>query len=125
MKKERLDILCSVTACIAVTYMADGHTAGKQPHLLFIEDLSHKTATLDPMEDSIRIDSDDSTTLLSSVLKGMQTIICQTCSIFNTIYSKHTTFVMQLIISITIITLTHNKYIYTLVSSTPNQSLLI
>ena len=38
-----------------------------------------------------------------------QKLECQTCSIFNTIYSKHTTFVMQLIISITIITLTHNK----------------
>ena len=48
----------------------------------------------------------NTTALLSPVLKGVQAIISQACCILNTIYSKHTTLVMQLVFS-EFTTLTH------------------
>ena len=61
------------------------------------------------MKLSVRSYRYDTAALLTPVLKGMQAIIRKTCSILNTINTKHTTLVMQLVIPITIIiTLTHD-----------------
>ena len=107
MKEERLDILSSVAAGIAVTHMTDGHVSWKQTHLLLVEHLGHETVTLDPVEKTFRVNSHDTAALLPPVLEGMQTVICQIRSIRHTINSKYTTLVMQFVVSITIITLTH------------------
>jgi len=48
--------------------------------------------------------------LLTSVLKGVQAIICQACRILNTIYAKHTTLMMQLVIP-EFVTLTHLSFV--------------
>ena len=58
------------------------------------------------MKLSVRRHRHNSAALLTSVLKGVQAIICQACSILNTIYAKHTTLMMQLVIS-KFTTLTH------------------
>ena len=108
MEKERLYVFRSLASCIAVTDMTDGHLAGKLRHPLFVEDFGHKTISLDSMEFTNTIDSHDTAALLSSVLKSVQAIVSQTCSIFHTIDSKHTTLVMRLVIPIIFFhTLTH------------------
>ena len=108
MEKEWLDILRTLAACIAVTNVSYSHLSRKNRHLLFIEDLAYKPVSFYPVKFTGRADSNDSTSLLSPVLEGVQAIIGQACSILYTIYSKYTTLVMQLIVSKTIITtLTH------------------
>ena len=62
------------------------------------------------MELSVRRHRHNAAALLSSVLKGVQAIICQACSILNTIYAKHTTLVMQLVVS-EFTTLTHLSFV--------------
>ena len=75
---------------------------------MLIEDLGNKPVSLYPMELAVRCNRHNAAALLTSVLKRMQAIISKACSILNTIDSKYTTLVMQLIVSITIITtLTH------------------
>jgi len=80
--------------------MTDRHLSWKKIHLGLIEDLDDETVTLDSVEFSVRTNSNDTATLLTSVLKSMQTIISKACSILNTIDSKNTTFVMDLVIPI-------------------------
>ena len=105
MEKERLNILCSLAACVAVSHMTYGHLSWKIFKFLLIEDLSHKTITLHAMKNTFRINCRNTTALLSAMLKSVQAIICKACSIFYAIYSKYTAFVVQLIVSI--FTITH------------------
>jgi hypothetical protein len=62
------------------------------------------------MELTCRAYGHDSATLLASVLKSMQAIVCKACSIINTIDSKNATFVVELVIPV-FITLTHCFFI--------------
>ena len=107
MEEERLDILGSLAAGIAVTHMTDCHPSRKLSHSLLVEDLSHEAVTLDSVEYSISVDGNYAASLLSSVLKRMQAIVGKACCIFNSIDSKYTAFVVDLVISIIIIALTH------------------
>jgi hypothetical protein len=100
MEKERLDIFGSLAAGIAVTDMTYSHLALELFYLLFVEDFCHQTVSLDSMEYSIAVNSHDTATLLTSVLKGVQAIISQACSVLYTINSKHTTLMVQLVIPI-------------------------
>jgi len=52
------------------------------------------------MKDTLGINGHYTASLLTSVLEGMQAIICKTCSILNTIDTKHTTLVVRLVIPI-------------------------
>jgi hypothetical protein len=108
MKEEWLNILRSLASSVAITHMTDCHRSLKTSYLLLIEDLCHETITLNSMKITMRIDSHYTTTLLTSVLKGVQAIISKACSILNTIYSKHTTLMVEFVISITILTSTHS-----------------
>ena len=47
----------------------------------------------------------DAAALLASVLKGVQAVICEACSVFNSVDSKDATFVVELVVSV--FTLTH------------------
>ena len=58
------------------------------------------------MEDAVYIYGNDTAALLASMLKRMQAIVSKACCIFNSIDSKYTTLMVELIISI-IIALTH------------------
>lgn len=57
------------------------------------------------MEISCRTDGDDAAALLASVLKGVQAVVCEACSVFYSIYSEDSTFVVEFVVSE--ITLTH------------------
>ena len=105
-EEERLDILSSFATGIAVTHVADSHLTRKEVHLGFIEDFCHKAVALYSVKISIRAYSNYTATLLTSVLKSMQAIISQACCIFNSIYSKDATFVVELVISV-FVTITH------------------
>lgn len=108
MEEERLDVLCSFAAGIAVTHVTDGHLSRKLSHLLLIEHLGDKSVTLYSMELSVSVYGHDAATLLTSVLKGVQSVICKTGCILNTIDSKDATFVVELVIPVSVcITLTH------------------
>ena len=106
VEKERLDVFSTLAAGIAVTHMTDRHTARKLGDLLLIEHLVHKSVTLYSMELTCWAYGHDSATLLASVLKRMQAIISKACCIFNSIYSKDATFVVELVISV-FVTITH------------------
>ena len=110
-EKERLDILCSLAPCIAVADMADCHLAWKKSHLGLVEDLCHETVSLYPMKTAVWTYSNDTAALLTSVLKSMQAIISKACSIINTIDSKNTALVVELVISV-FITITHFFVLY-------------
>ena len=107
VKEERLDVLSSLAAGITVTYVTDGHTTRKLCHLLLIEDLVYQTITLNSVKIAGRADCNYTTALLTPMLKSMKTVICQSCSIFHTIDSKHSTFVMKFVVPVYITTLTH------------------
>ena len=107
MEKERLDVFSSLTACIAVADMADGHSSRKQFHPLLVEDLCNKTVTLYPMEETLRVYSYDTAALLSSVLKSMKAVISQAGCILNAIDTEYTTLMVDLVVPIIIVTLTH------------------
>ena len=106
MKEEWLDILRSLASSIAVTHMTYRHPARKFRDLGFIEDLCHKSVTLDSVEDTFIIYGHDAATLLSSVLKGVQAVVSQACSILNTVDSKHSTLMVELIIPV-FVTIAH------------------
>jgi hypothetical protein len=74
--------------------MSDGHVAREFCHLGFIEDLCNKAFTSHSIEFAFRIDCHDTAALLSSVLKGMETVVCETGRILNTIDAKYTTLVV-------------------------------
>jgi hypothetical protein len=59
------------------------------------------------VEFTLRVNRNNTTTLLTSVLKSVQAIISKACSILYTIDAKHTTLMVQLVIPIIVITLTH------------------
>jgi hypothetical protein len=99
-EKERLNVLCTLAACVAVTNMTDSHLTRKKIHLRFIENFGHKSVTLDSMERAVRSYCYNAASLLASVLKCMQTIVSKACCILNTIDSKNTTLVMELVIPI-------------------------
>ena len=50
----------------------------------------------------------DAAALLASVLKGVQAVVCEACSVFNSIYSENSTFVMEFVVSV--FTITHIFY---------------
>ena len=106
MEKERLDILGTLAPCIAVANMTDSHPSRKLRHSLLIEDFSYEAVTFHSMEDAVCIYGNDTAALLASMLKRMQAIVSKACCIFNSIDSKYTTLMVELIISI-IIALTH------------------
>jgi hypothetical protein len=106
MKQEWLSILCTLAVCIAVSHMTDCHLAGEFCQVALIEDLCDNTLTLDTMKNTISVYCYNTAALLSSVLKGVQTIICKACSVLYTIDSKHTTFVVKLVVSV-FVTITH------------------
>lgn len=107
MEEERLHILCSLAAGIAVADVSDGHTARQFRHLLLIEDLVYESVALYTMELSRRTYRHYAATLLTSVLKCVQTVIGQSCRIFYTIDTEYTTLVVKLVISVFTTTLTH------------------
>ena len=110
MEKERLDILRTLAAGIAVTDVADGHTPRKLGQLLFIEHLAYKSVSFNPVELTCRSYSNDTASLLASMLESVQAVICQAGGIIDTIYSKNATFVVELVIPVTV-TLTHFRFI--------------
>ena len=99
MEEEWLDIFSSLAACIAVTHMTDGHLSWQPSQFLLIEHLIYKAVSLDSVECTLIVNGYDTAALLSSMLKGVQAIICKACSILNSVYTKHTTLVMQLVVS--------------------------
>ena len=99
MEEERLNVLCAVATCVAVTYMTDRHLSRQHADLLLVEHFIYQSVALDSVEKSIIINGYDTATLLSSVLKGVQAVISKACSILNTIYTKHTTLVVKLVVS--------------------------
>ena len=107
MEEERLDVLNTLAACIAVTDVTYGHVSGQNRHPLLIEDFCHQAVSLDPMEHSFRVDRYDSAALLPPMLQSMKTIVCKISRILHTINTKHTTFVMRLVIPVCLATLTH------------------
>ena len=112
VEEERLKVFCSLTACVAVTDMTYGHPAREFCHLRLIEHLRNKAITLYSMKQTLMVNGNYAASLLSSVLESMQAVICKACSIFNTIDSKYTTLMMQLVIPINIVTLTHFSSFY-------------
>jgi hypothetical protein len=50
MEEERLKILCTLAAGVAVTHVADGHLARKLSDLLLIENLIYQALALYTME---------------------------------------------------------------------------
>ena len=110
MEEERLDVLRTFASGIAVANMTYGHLARQLCQLLLVEHFRHQTISLYPMELSVRGHRHNAASLLSSVLKGVQAIISQACCILNTIYAKHTTLVMQLVIP-EFVTLTHTIHL--------------
>ena len=112
MEKERLDILRTLTLCIAVTDMTYSHVSLKFRYLIFIEDLCHETITSETMKLTFRIHTYDTASLLASMLKGMKAIVSKIGRIRNSIYTENTTLMMQtaLAILIYIITLTHSSF---------------
>ena len=57
------------------------------------------------MELACRTYGNDTTALLATVLKGVKAVVCEACSVFNSIYSENSTFVVEFVVSE--ITLTH------------------
>jgi hypothetical protein len=88
--------------------MADSHLAWEGCNLRLIEYFCDKAITFHAMKLTFRVNSHDTASLLASVLQRVQAIICKTSSILNTIYSKHTTLMVEFVISITILTSTHS-----------------
>ena len=114
MEEERLDILRSLAAGIAVTHMTDCHFARQFRHLLFVEDFCHQTVSFHSMEKALRIYCNDAASLLTSVLESMKAVIRKVRRIRHSIYSKNTTFMMEAAVGILIYiitTLTHFKKI--------------
>ena len=107
VKKERLNILCSLATSIAVTHMADSHLTLKMSHLRLIENFSHKTFASCSMEVSLCVHCHDAATLLTTMLKCMKAIIGKTCRIFNSIDAYNSTLMMELVIPVFVVTLTH------------------
>ena len=106
MEQEWLEILRSFATEIAVADMAYSHLAGELCDLLLIENLIDKTLALYTVKFTFGVNGYDSATLLTSVLKGVQAIVSQACSILDTVDSKHTTFVVEFVVSI-FFTITH------------------
>ena len=111
VEEERLKVFCTLAASIAVADMADSHLARKLCNLLLIEDLAYETVTLYPMKFTFCVNCHDTAALLTSVLKGVQAVISKACSILNTVDSKYTTLVVELVIPIIVITLTHLLFV--------------
>ena len=86
--------------------MADSHLARKLSDSLLVEDLAYETVTLYPMKFTCCVNCHDTAALLTSVLKGVQAVISKACSILNTVDSKYTTLVVELVISV-FVTITH------------------
>ena len=99
MEEEWLNIFCALAAGITVTDVTDSHLSWQHSQLLLIEHLIYKAVSLDSVECTLIINCYDTATLLSSMLKGVQAIICKACSILNTVYTNHTTLVMKLVVS--------------------------
>ena len=76
MEEERLKILRSLMTGITVTNVPDSHAARKLFHFCFVEYLGHESVSFDTMELTFCIHGHNATTLLASMLQGMQTIIC-------------------------------------------------
>ena len=122
VKKERLDVLSSLAAGIAVADVANGHLTLKLSHLRLVEDLSHETFASCSVEATFSVNSHDTATLLTTMLKGVQAIISKACSILNTIDSKHTTLVVKLVIPIIVFTLTHCCSFFNVIPSDRRES---
>ena len=110
MEEEWLNIFCTLASCIAITDMTDSHFTRKIFQSLLTEHLSYESITLHAMEYAFIINSRYTATLLSSVLKSMQAVISEACSILYTVDSKHTTLVMQLVIHY-FLTITHTIHL--------------
>ena len=106
MEEERLKVLCSLASGVAVTDMTDRHLTGKLSDSPLVNHLTYKAFTLYSMEGSLCVNGHDTTTLLTSVLKGVQAIISKACSILNTVDSKHATLMVELVIPV-FVTITH------------------
>ena len=106
MKKERLDILRTLTLCIAVTDMTYSHVSLQFGYLIFIEDLCHETITSETMKLTFRIHTYDTASLLASMLKGMKAIVSKIGRIRNSIYTENTTLMMQTALAILIYIIT-------------------
>lgn len=109
MEEERLDVFCSLAAGVAVTHMTYGHLAWQLGHLLLVEDFCDKSVAFDSMELAVfGVYGHNAATLLASVLKGVEAVICKACCVFNTIDAKDSTLVVELVVSV--FTITHIFY---------------
>ena len=105
MEEERLNVFRSLAAGVAVADVTDSHLARELCHILLIEDFVYKSIAFYSMELACRTYGNDTTALLATVLKGVQAVVCEACSVFNSIYSENSTFVVEFVVSV--ITLTH------------------
>ena len=92
--------------------MADSHASCKHCELCLIKDLIHEALTSHTVKLTIISDSNNTASLLTSVLESMQTIIRKTCCIIYTIDSKNTTLMVKLVIPEFIVTLTHFRFYF-------------
>ena len=105
MEEERLDVFSSLATGVAVADVTDGHLARQLCHILLIENFVYKSISFYSMELACRTDGDDAAALLAAVLEGVQAVVCEACSVFYSIDSEDSTFVVEFVVSE--ITLTH------------------
>ena len=94
MESERLDILQTAHVGGRISDMTYGNVACKFVQMILTEYLNHEPRTLMQMH-ALFIGTYYSTTLLTAVLKAVQCIIGILGGILNTVYAKHSAFVMQ------------------------------
>ena len=94
MERERLDILQTAHIGGRISDMTYGNVAGQFVQMILAEYLDHEPRALMQMH-ALFIGTYYSTTLLTAVLKAVQCIIGILGGILNTVYAKHSAFVMQ------------------------------
>ena len=87
VETERLNILSTLAASSTVFHMTDGHITRKSCNLCLIKHLCNKTFTSYAVKIIIIADSNDTTALLTSMLKSMETVICKTSRIRHAIHA--------------------------------------
>ena len=94
MERERLDILQTANIRGRISDMTYGNVAGQFIQMILAEYLDHEPRTLMQMH-ALVVNTDYSTPLLTAVLQAVQCIIGIQSGILNTVYAKHSAFVMQ------------------------------
>ena len=97
VEEERLHVLYATAPGRRIAHVAYGHVARQRGQAPLVEDLGHEALALDMAERTV-VHGDDTATLLSAVLQGVQAVICESGRIGHPEDTENAAFVMQLVV---------------------------